>query len=62
MIMTFSLQFLNDQNQLIESINITEPILDIGLNYSGTPNPWLAYGMNGSLTSVAFFSTIFYYA
>jgi hypothetical protein len=49
------LEFLDDQNELIEKFEIVEPILDPGLNYSGTPNPWLAYGMNGSLTSVAFF-------
>ena len=38
-------------------MNITEPIYDKDLDYSKAAAPFLAYGMNGSVTSVmkAFF-------
>ena len=58
--MLFSLEFLDDQNESIKTIEIVEPILDPGLNYTGTPNPWLAYGMSGSLTSVTFFFKFYF--
>ena len=52
-IIIISIQFLNKTNDLIESIDILEPIIDKELNYTGTPNPFLAYAVNGSVTSVS---------
>lgn len=46
-----NIQFLNETNHLIESIDIIEPIIDHEINYTGIPNPFLAYAVNGSVTS-----------
>ena len=51
---------MDKENKIIESIDIIEPILDPELNYTGTPNPFLAYAMNGSITSVSFFFLIYF--
>ena len=54
-IFEISIEILDDNGQLEKTIEIKETSYDSDLDYTNISKPFLAYGLNGSITTVISF-------